>query len=225
MHNQTLRLIEEMPARAAEIHHAVGGCNASLAFPECEMDHCLTEVDGGEELYDLLEDPGEQRNLLRRGVPKDAEPALKRLREFAETTMDFDAAERERLALEFLEHYLTGGDRLAGLVSRAEELAAQINDACELAEAEIEYLIEAIGDSGCVFIRNGSRHSAVDAEDHIRMKYKRARRYASTAELFIERLASKSSMSKKPYLMECPGAEPVPSGDWLRARLDEYRED
>ena len=92
------------------------------------------------------------------------------------------------------------------------------------AEAEIEYLIEAIGDSGCVFIRNGSRHPAADAEDHIRMKYKRARRYASTAELFIERLASKSSMSKKPYLMECPGAEPVPSGDWLRARLDEYRE-
>ncbi len=30
-----------------EIHHAVGGCNASLAFPECQMDHCLTEVDGG----------------------------------------------------------------------------------------------------------------------------------------------------------------------------------
>lgn len=92
------------------------------------------------------------------------------------------------------------------------------------AEAEIEYLIDSIGDSGCVFIRNGRRHSAVEAEDHIRMKYKRAQRYASTAELFIERLASKSSMSKKPYLMECPGEEPVPSGDWLSAKLAEFRE-
>ena len=60
------------------------------------------------------------------------------------------------------------------------------------AGTEIEYLIDSIGDSGCVFIRNGRRHSAVEAEDHIRMKYRRARRYASTAELFIERLASQS---------------------------------
>ena len=76
------------------------------------------------------------------------------------------------------------------------------------AEREIEYLIEAIGNSGCEFIRNGKRHSARDAEDHIRMKYKRGRRYAPTTELFIERLASKSSMSKRPYLMQCGDAAP-----------------
>ena len=90
-------------------------------------------------------------------------------------------------------------------------------------EAEIEHLITAIGESECVFVRNGKRHSARDAEDHIRMKYRRAKRYASTAELFIERLASKSSMSKKPYWMECPGNDPVRSGDWLNAELERYR--
>ncbi len=89
---------------------------------------------------------------------------------------------------------------------------------------EIEYLIDAIGDSNCVFIRNGKRHTAVEAEDHIRMKYKRGRRYAATAEQFIERLASSSSMSRKPYMMDCPGEQIVPSGDWLAAQLSAYRD-
>ena len=78
--------------------------------------------------------------------------------------------------------------------------------------------------SGCTFIRNGSRHDAEDAASHMRLKYRRGKRYATTAELFIERLASKSSFSGKPYAIECPGSEAVPSGEWLTARLHEYRE-
>jgi hypothetical protein len=92
------------------------------------------------------------------------------------------------------------------------------------AETEIEHLIAAVGDSGCTFIRNGSRHAAVDAASHMRLKYQRGKRYATTAELFIERLASKSSLSGKRYEIECPGSDAVPSGEWLTARLHEYRE-
>jgi hypothetical protein len=47
-------------------------------------------------------------------------------------------AERELLALEFLEHYLTGDGRLAGLVARAEEIATEIEGNCDRAEAEID---------------------------------------------------------------------------------------
>jgi hypothetical protein len=94
----------------------------------------------------------------------------------------------------------------------------------ENAEAEIEHLITAVGDSGCTFIRNGSRHDAEDAASHMRMKYRRGKRYATTAELFIERLASKSSFSGKPYAIQCPGSDAVPSGEWLTARLHEFRE-
>lgn len=90
--------------------------------------------------------------------------------------------------------------------------------------AEIDYLLTTVGNSDCVFIRNGKRHDAEAAEDHLRMKYRRGKRYAPTTEAFIERLASKSSMSKKLYYIECPGAEPVPSGEWLRQRLAEYRD-
>ena len=91
-------------------------------------------------------------------------------------------------------------------------------------EAEIEHLITAVGESGCTFIRNGSRHDAEDAASHMRMKYRRGKRYAPTAELFIDRLASKSSFSGKPYAIECPGSNAVPSGEWLTARLQEFRE-
>jgi len=91
------------------------------------------------------------------------------------------------------------------------------------AAAEIEYLLTTVGSSGCIFIRNGKRHSAEDAEAHLRMKHKRGKRYATTAETFIERLAGSSSMSKKPYYIECSSDEPVPSSDWLTRRLHDYR--
>ncbi len=56
----------------------------------------------------------------------------------------------------------------------------------------------------------------------LRMKYQRGKRHASTAEDFIENLASKSSMSKKLYQIDCPGKEVMPSGECLR--LAAYRE-
>ena len=95
--------------------------------------------------------------------------------------------------------------------------------AADNADAEIEYLLNAVGDSGCTFIRNGKRHDAGNAEDHLRMKYRRGKRYATTAENFIERLASASSMSKKPYSIDCGEQGPVSTGEWLTERLAEYR--
>lgn len=88
---------------------------------------------------------------------------------------------------------------------------------------EIDYLLTTMGSSDCTFIRNGKEYDAKDAEAHLRMKYKRGRRYASTTEKFIENLASKSSMSKKPYFIACEGAERIESGAWLMRLLLEYR--
>jgi choline-sulfatase len=47
--------------------------------------------------FDLDDDPGEQRNLLERGVPPGAREALAHLQALASTSIDFEAAERERL--------------------------------------------------------------------------------------------------------------------------------
>jgi hypothetical protein len=100
--------------------------------------------------------------------------------------------------------------------------AALANDE---APAEIDFLLTSVGNSNCTFIRNGERYDAHAAEDHLRMKYRNGKRYASTSERFIERLASKSYLSKKLYYIECEGEEKIPSGDWLIERLSEYRTD
>lgn len=89
---------------------------------------------------------------------------------------------------------------------------------------EIEYLLHAIGQSECVFTRNGKQHPATEAEDHLRMKYDRTRSRIKTAEAFIDHLASKSSWTGKSYSMQCMGGEPEPSGQWLYRELSQYRE-
>ena len=86
------------------------------------------------------------------------------------------------------------------------------------ADTEIRTLIQAVAESDCEFSRNGSLHSAEAAAEHLQLKYSRGKRYADSAEAFIERLASKSSWSGKPYQMICDG-ETQPAGDWLTATL------
>lgn len=101
--------------------------------------------------------------------------------------------------------------------------AALSNAGSTGADTEIEYLLGYVAGSGCVFLRNGDDHEAADAADHLRLKYSRGRRYADTAEHFIDRLASQSSWTGKPYSVTC-GATTEPSGEWLHRALAEYRQ-
>ena len=89
-------------------------------------------------------------------------------------------------------------------------------------ELEINRLLEKVAESGCDFERNGSIHSSTDAASHLALKYERGERYVDTAEDFIDRLATKSSWSGKPYWVICAG-ERTPSGDWLQGLLVEVR--
>ena len=90
------------------------------------------------------------------------------------------------------------------------------------ADEEIRALKQAVAKSGCEFNRNGSLHSAEAAAEHLELKYSRGKSYANSAEAFIDRLASKSSWSGKPYQMICDG-EVHPAGDWLRSTLATIR--
>lgn len=93
------------------------------------------------------------------------------------------------------------------------------------AQHEIDALIAGLGSSGCEFERNGSWHDAKAARAHLQKKYDylRKRDMADTAELFIERAASKSSMSGKAYRVRCPGKAAEPSERWFRQRLQTLR--
>ena len=90
------------------------------------------------------------------------------------------------------------------------------------AETEIRWLIQAVADSHCEFDRNGNRYSAATAAEHLELKYARGKRYADSAEAFIERLATKSLWTGETYWMICDD-DPAPAAQWLSMRLDELR--
>ncbi|MCP8899814.1 DUF5329 family protein [Gilvimarinus xylanilyticus] len=97
--------------------------------------------------------------------------------------------------------------------------------AAERDEKEIQYLIDYVADSGITFVRNGSEHSAIAAADHLQMKYERAGRYAKTAEDFIDNLASKSSITRRPYKVILSDGTRLNAEDWLYRALERYREE
>lgn len=93
----------------------------------------------------------------------------------------------------------------------------------DVTDTEIDYILNAVATSDCVFIRNGKEHGPADARDHLNLKRKRGKRYFSTAEEFIENLASSSSWTGKLYYIRCPGEQQQPAGDWLTRVLLAYR--
>ena len=93
------------------------------------------------------------------------------------------------------------------------------------AEREIEGLIAGLASSGCEFERNGTWYAAAEAEAHLRTKYEwlRKRGLADSAEQFIERGASESSISGENYRVRCPDKPVTESGIWFRALLTRQR--
>jgi hypothetical protein len=94
------------------------------------------------------------------------------------------------------------------------------------AQAEIDHLFDYISHSDCKFNRNGSWHDMVAARTHVGTKYEwlKERGKIDSAESFIDNAASRSSFSGKDYLVQCPGAESVPSASWLKVELARFRQ-
>lgn len=94
-----------------------------------------------------------------------------------------------------------------------------------VARDEIEGLLSRLAASGCQFKRNGSWHTAVEARAHLlrKLDYLEHRGAVANAEQFIERAATKSSMSGKLYQVQCNNQAPVPSSQWLHTELRELR--
>jgi hypothetical protein len=92
--------------------------------------------------------------------------------------------------------------------------------------AEIDHLLNKVGQSECRFNRNGSWHDAKDARTHLQKKldYMARRELLKDTEGFITHAASKSSMSGKAYQIQCPGSAPVASSAWFTEELKRYRE-
>ncbi len=88
---------------------------------------------------------------------------------------------------------------------------------------EIEYLLSFIAGSDCIFIRNNEEHSAIEARKHLEMKYNHVKKRIKTAEDFINKIATKSSLSRKLYKISCAGVL-LPTKSWLEDALAHRRE-
>jgi len=111
------------------------------------------------------------------------------------------------------------------VLSMATALPVSAPEVPPVAAAEIEGLLGSLGRSECRFYRNGSWHDAAEAQSHLRNKYDYLVRKQTvhTAEEFIAGAGEKSSLSGKPYQVQCGEQTAQPSGKWLRDRLTEIR--
>ena len=100
---------------------------------------------------------------------------------------------------------------------------APLADVPESQVPEVEYLIRSLETSDCEMIRNGKSYDGEAAAAHVKRKYDHFRHRITSTPEFIELSATRSTMSGKKYMVECPGEKPIPSADWLREKLSAYR--
>ena len=92
-------------------------------------------------------------------------------------------------------------------------------------KTEIEHLLKRLEVSNCRFQRNGSWYTAAQARTHLAKKYQYLldKQLLGSAEDFVSGCATKSSMTGKPYWVQCGTQEPVRSADWMAIQLLEVR--
>lgn len=76
-------------------------------------------------------------------------------------------------------------------------------------------------ESSMVFIRNGKEYTAADAVSHLRLKFGKTKKRLTTAEQFIDKVGSSSSVSGKPYMIRKPGEEAQPARPYLHLLLQQ----
>jgi hypothetical protein len=104
----------------------------------------------------------------------------------------------------------------------ASALAGEMSAATQ---KEIGQLLDRIEASNCSFNRNGSWHGPADARKHLQMKvdYMVKRNMLGSAEDFIHKAATASSMSGEAYQIRCGNGAPMASAVWLTAELKRIR--
>ena len=71
---------------------------------------------------------------------------------------------------------------------------------------------------------NGNTLSARESRARLRSKAHRNAHLIDSTEEFIEKIASRSATTGRPYLVRCGGVSPTEAGAWFEARLAERRE-
>ena len=97
---------------------------------------------------------------------------------------------------------------------------AAVTSAPADATQKIEVLIQHVNDlQDATFIRNGSTYNSKSAATFLRRKWQANKSEVKTAGDFVDRVASISGTSGKPYLIRFKDGKEVPSREFLLAKL------
>ena len=111
------------------------------------------------------------------------------------------------------------GERIEGHASR---MTSGASDTCssQLSETEkVEVLLRLVELSQETFVRNDQVYSGTEAAQHLRQKWEQAPAEVKTARDFVDRIASKSSVSGKPYAIRLADGEEFAARVWLLGAL------
>ena len=101
---------------------------------------------------------------------------------------------------------------LLPMPARAEPNAAE--------RARIDRLIAFVASQkDCEFIRNGTAYSAGNAAEFLRGKFDKMGHGVTNAPQFIDKIATRSSMSGEPYLMRWSDGRTLPTAQVLHSEL------
>jgi len=90
----------------------------------------------------------------------------------------------------------------------------------EAERARIERLIAYVAAQKDIrFVRNGTAYGAPDAARFLRGKFDKMGEHVSTAQQFIDQIASRSSTSGQPYLIRFADGRTVPAAQFLGDEL------
>jgi hypothetical protein len=120
-----------------------------------------------------------------------------------------------RLKLKLLNNALIGEDFATFLIQPA--ALAFMSE-----KEKIEHLIQDIaGLKDAKFIRNGKEHTAEEAAAHLRQKLVAVEKEIKTANEFVEKVATKSSLTDEPYTIRMADGKLVNLAVYLRGRLQD----
>ncbi|WP_414164450.1 YfeK family protein [Superficieibacter sp. BNK-5] len=87
-------------------------------------------------------------------------------------------------------------------------------------EARINAMLNAlVQKQDLTFVRNGDAHNCEEAVSHLRVKLGNTRNRIDTAEQFIDKVASSSSITGKPYIVKIPGKKDENAQPYLHALI------
>ena len=125
-----------------------------------------------------------------------------------------------RLRVERLINALFGKD--FGVIRVRHVSASEVDEKIE--QRKIERMIDLLEKSDLIWIRDEEEYTPTKAADHIRKKYKYAGKEIRTAEDFIDKVAARSWVSGRDYMVRLPDGSQVTAKKWFRDQLAKLSE-